>query len=206
MMKVSHIVNSVYTSRTYILTQEGSPSVWLIDCGDVPPIFDALSSMGGDLSIVKGVLLTHVHYDHIYGLSELKEMFPSLRVYTNEYGKMALADIRMNYSKYHNDPIAYDSEDVVTCDEGSVIELFDGVQAKVYHTPGHSPSCLTYEVGDYLFTGDAYIPGIKVVTTLKDGDKRKATESVERILRLAEGKTVFAGHEVTEELVEMNVM
>ena len=193
MLKVSHIVNSVFTSRTYILTQEGSRSVWLIDCGDVPPIVDMLSSLGGDSVIIKGVLLTHVHYDHIYGLPRLAEKFPSLRVYTNEYGKKALTDIRLNYSKYHNDPIVYESENVVTCDEGSVIELFDGVQAKVYHTPGHNPSCLTYEVGDYLFTGDAYIPGVKVVTTLKGGDKAKAAESVERILRLAEGKTVCAG-------------
>ena len=199
-MKVSHIVNSVFTSKTYILTQEGSRSVWLIDCGDAPPIVDMLSSMGGAF-IIKGVLLTHVHYDHIYGLPRLTEKFPSLRVYTNEYGKNALTDIRLNYSKYHNDPIVYESENVVTCDEGAVIELFDGVQAKVYHTPGHNPSCLTYEVGDYLFTGDAYIPGVKVVTTLKGGNKVEAAESVERILRLAEGKAVCAGHEVTEETI-----
>lgn len=201
MLELSHIVNSVFTSRTYILTQKGSSFVWLVDCGDVPPLMDMLSSMDGSSFQIKGVLLTHVHYDHIYGLPRLKEMFPSLRVYTNEYGKKALADIRMNYSKYHNDPIVYESENVVTCDEGPVIELFDGVQAKVYHTPGHSPSCLTYEVGDYLFTGDAYIPGIKVVTTLKGGDKVKAAESVERILRLAEGKEICAGHELTEETI-----
>ena len=198
MLKVSHIVNSVFTSRTYILTQDGSSYVWLVDCGDVPPLIEVLSSMGDDLSIIKGVLLTHVHYDHIYGLPRLKEKFPPLRVYTNEYGKKALTDIQLNYSKYHNDPIVYESENVVTCDEGSVIELFDGVQAKVCHTPGHNPSCLTYEVGDYLFTGDAYIPGVKVVTTFKGGNKVEAAESVERILRLAEGKTVCAGHEVTE--------
>lgn len=194
-MKVSYIVNSVFTSKTYFLTQEGNPSVWLVDCGDVPPIVDMLSSMGGAF-IIKGVLLTHVHYDHIYGLSRLTEKFPSLRVYTNEYGKNALTDIRLNYSKYHNDPIEYESENVVTCDEGTMIELFDSVQAKVYHTPGHNPSCLTYEVGDYLFTGDAYIPGIKVVTTFKGGDKVRAAESVERILQLAEGKVVCPGHKV----------
>lgn len=201
MLIFNHIVNSAFTSKTYILAQEGSSSVWLVDCGDVPPLMDVLSSMGSDLSIIKGVLLTHVHYDHIYGLLRLTEIFPSLRVYTNEYGKMALTDIRLNYSKYHNDPIVYESENVVACDEEAEIELFDGVQAKVYHTPGHNPSCLTYEVDDYLFTGDAYIPGVKVVTTLKGGDKVKAAESVERILRLAEGKTVCAGHEVTEETI-----
>ena len=195
MVKVSYIVNSVFTSKTYFLSQEGNPSVWLVDCGDVPPIVDMLSSMGGAF-IIKGVLLTHVHYDHIYGLPRLTEKFPSLRVYTNEYGKNALTDIRLNYSKYHNDPIEYESENVETCDEGTMIELFDGVQAKVYHTPGHNPSCLTYEVGDYLFTGDAYIPGIKVVTTFKGGDKVRAAESVERILQLAEGKVVCPGHKV----------
>lgn len=195
-MKISHIVNSVFTSRTYILTQEGSPSVWLVDCGDVAPLMDVLSSIGYDSPVIKGVLLTHVHYDHIYGLLRLTEEFSSLRVYTNEYGKNALMDIRLNYSKYHNDPIEYESENVVTCDEGTMIELFDGVQAKVYHTPGHNPSCLTYEVGDYLFTGDAYIPGIKVVTTFKGGDKVRAAESVERILQLAEGKVVCPGHKV----------
>ena len=201
MLKVNHIVNSVFTSKTYILTQEGSSYVWLVDCGDVAPLMDVLSSMVGDSSLIKGVLLTHVHYDHIYGLPRLTEMFPSLWIFTNEYGKKALTDIRLNYSKYHNDPIVYESENVITCDEGSEIELFDGVQAKVYDTPGHSPSCLTYEVGDYLFTGDAYIPGIKVVTTLKGGNKVEAAESVERILRLAEGKAVCAGHEVTEEAI-----
>ena len=89
-MTVSHIVNSVFTSRTYILAHEESLLAWLVDCGDVPPIVDVLSSLGGDSSIIKGVLLTHVHYDHIYGLLRLTERFPSLQIYTNEYGKNAL--------------------------------------------------------------------------------------------------------------------
>lgn len=68
----------------------------------------------------------------------------------------------------------------------------------MYHTPGHNPSCLTFEVGDYLFTGDAYILGIKVVTIFKGGDKKIAAESVERIIELAIGKITFPGHEVSE--------
>ena len=196
MLTILHIVNSVFTSRAYILSNDENKEFWLVDCGDVPPIVEILSSLGGDLSLLKGVLLTHVHYDHIYGLPRLTELYPDLKVYTNDFGVKALADERLNYSRYHNDPIVYESKNVVTCDERSIIDLFDGVSAKVYYTPGHNPSCLTYEVGDYLFTGDAYIPGIKVVTTFKGGDKQKAAESVERILRLAEGKIVCAGHEV----------
>ena len=196
MVSVKHIVNKVYASREYILSQEGSPSVWLVDCGDVPPIVDMLSSLGGSSFEIKGVLLTHAHYDHIYGLPRLTELFPPLRVYTNEIGKKALASERLNFSRYHEDPINYVLDNVVICDDGNEIDLFDGVKAVVHYTPGHNPACLTYEVGDYLFTGDSYIPGIKVVTNLPGGDKTLAAESVEKILRLAEEKMICPGHVV----------
>lgn len=196
MLKVSHVVNSVFTSKTYFLSEDGNTEFWVVDCGDIPPIVDSVSSFGGSSFVIKGVLLTHVHYDHIYGLPKLMELFPEMKVYTNDFGKMALADERLNYSKYHDDPIIIESENVTLCDEGAEIGLFDGVTAKVCYTSGHNPSCLTYEVGDYLFTGDAYIPGIKVVTTFKGGDKMKAAESVERIKTLAEGKIICPGHEV----------
>lgn len=73
--------------------------------------------------------------------------------------------------------------------------MYDGVNTVCYETPGHNPSCLTFEVGDCLFTGDAYIPDTPVVTVLPHADKAKARESVERILKLAEGKTVMPGHD-----------
>lgn len=194
MLKVSHIINSVFTSRTYILSEDGNTKVWLVDCGDVDVLMEQLSSRLGSSFSICGVLLTHVHYDHIYGLPKLMELFPEMKVYTNDFGKMALGDERLNFSKYHYDSIIIESENVTVCDEGTEIELFDGVAAKVYYTPGHNPSCLTYEVGEYLFTGDAYIPGVKVVTTFKGGDKMQAAESVERIKSLAEGKVICAGH------------
>ena len=53
---------------------------------------------------------------------------------------------------------------------------------------------VTFAVGEYLFTGDAYIPGVKVVTILPGGDKRTAAASVERIKQLAEGRVVCPGH------------
>lgn len=195
-IKISHIVNSVFTSRTYILSNVDNTKSWLVDCGDVLPIMDYMSSLGRDLRL-EGVLLTHVHYDHIYGLPRLAKIYPNIKVYTNEIGKQALANERFNYSKYHEDPIVFTESEIVICNEGTVINLFDGIQAKVYHTPGHNPSCLTYEIEDFLFTGDAYIPGVSIVTTLKGGDKKMAEASVGRIIKLSKGKTICPGHEIT---------
>ena len=47
-----------------------------------------------------------------------------------------------------------------------------------------------------IFTGDAYIPGCKVVMNFPHSNKALAQSSVERILRMAEGKVVMPGHEV----------
>lgn len=169
MIQVSHIENSVYSSRTYILSNDSGTEFWLVDCGDVPPLVDLISSIGGDPFRIKGVLLTHAHYDHMYGLPRLIERVPEVQVYTNEIGRKMLGSERLNMSKYHEDPIVVDAKNVLVCEDGSEIELFEGVTAKVHETPGHNPSCLTYEIGDYLFTGDSYIPGIKVVTNLPGG-------------------------------------
>lgn len=76
---VSHIVNSIFSSRTYILSEEGNTEFWLVDCGDIPPIVDLLSFIGGRPFGLKGVLLTHAHYDHIYGLPQLMELFPQVK-------------------------------------------------------------------------------------------------------------------------------
>jgi len=195
MLRVVHIVNTVFTSRTYILSNDENKEFWLVDCGDVPPIVDFFSSLEGNTFLMKGVLLTHAHYDHIYGLPRLTGLYPDLRVYTNEIGRKALTNSRLNMSKYHNDPIVYESENVVVCKEGDEIELFDGVYVKVYETPGHHPSCLTFGVENYLFTGDSYIPEEKVVTMLPGADKEMAGQSLERILKLAEGKVICPGHE-----------
>ena len=195
MLQVTHVVNSVFTSRTYILTFSGSNRCWLVDCGDVEPVTDKVSDLTGGSYQVCGVLLTHAHYDHIYGLPGLTELFPQIRVYTNGYGKKALANERINMSRYHEDPINYESDNVIACDEDDVIDLFEGVQAKVHYTPGHNPSCLTFEIDNYLFTGDAYIPGVAVVTNLPGGDKPLAAQSLARIQALAQGKTLCPGHE-----------
>ena len=195
MMKASHIVNTIFSSRTYILSGDKS-EFWIVDCGDVEPLMERLSAVGGKDYRIKGVLLTHAHFDHIYGLPRLTELFPGVKVYTNDFGRRTLADDKMNLSRYQGDRINYDSDHVVVVDEGAEIELFDGVVAKVYWTPGHHPSCLTFEVGDYLFTGDAFIPGCDVVTNLPGGDRKLAAQSVERIRCLAEGKVICGGHEM----------
>lgn len=192
-MVIKDITNSIFTSKTYVLTAGGAEAVWLVDCGDYGKVEEVV---GG--KAITGVLLTHAHFDHIYGLPELLEKHPACKVYTNESGCVALGDARLNLSRYHGTPVLVSPSSVYLCDEGDDIALFNGVSAHVYATPGHHPSCLCIQVGSYLFTGDSYIPGVKVVTNLPGANKQQAQESVTRIMELAKGKVLCAGHEVGE--------
>ena len=86
--------------------------------------------------------------------------------------------------------------EVAILHDGDIVNLFDGISLTVIATPGHNPSCLCFMVEDFLFTGDSYIPGVKVVTNLPGGSKKQAQESVERILKLAECCSICPGHQV----------
>ena len=140
------------------------------------------------------MFLTHSHFDHIYGINALHRAYLECRVYTAEYGKVALYDEKKNFSKYHESPFVYEGEDVLVFNDEESIELYPGINMKVYATPGHCSSCLTYVVGNWVFTGDSYIPDVKVVTKLSGGDCVSAKQSQDKILKLAEGKVVCAGH------------
>ena len=194
MLQIKEIVNSIFTSKTYILYKEGCGSAWLVDVGDVEPVFAFLKEKG---LTVAGVMITHGHFDHIYGLPSLAERFPACKVYTTEYGKESLASDKLNMSRYHESPMTYEGDNVVVVHEGDEMQLFEDEPSMVfYETPGHNPGCLTMVMGNVIFTGDAYIPGVKVSTQLPHADKELAQQSLERILRLAEGKRVFPGHKV----------
>ena len=166
-----------------------------MDIGDVEPVFTYLHDKG---LTVEGLFLTHAHFDHIYGLEALVEQYPDCKVYCTEYAKEALASDKLNMSKYHGTPINYEKDNVIVVHEGESMTLFeDEPQMVFYETPGHNPGCLTMVMGDVIFTGDAYIPGVGANTRLPRANKEQAKESLERILKLAERKTVLSGHDTT---------
>lgn len=197
-MLIYSAINSFFSSNTYILCKEVEHKAWLVDCGDIEPLQPLLMD-----KMLKGVLLTHAHFDHIYGLNDLLKLFPNTLVYTNESGKEALLDARKNMSLYHETPFIFEHpENIRIVDDGDEIMLDNVTTARVMATPGHHPSCLTYIIGDAIFTGDSYIPGTKVVTNLPKGDKRLAQESLDKIIQLAKGSTIYPGHPIDNKTYE----
>ena len=188
------IKNSLFNSATYILSNNTTKGALLIDCGDIEPIVSYVKNKHLDL---KGVLITHSHFDHIYGLNELVHKYPHCTLYTSQHGAEGLKNSKLNMSRYHDDvsEFIYYGEHIELLAEGQVIKL-GGETVRVIETPGHDWSCLTYQISNYLFTGDSYIPNTKPQYNFPKGNKRLYQLSEERILNLAKSKelTIMPGH------------
>lgn len=193
------VTNSLFSSMTYIIRMEGNEDIWIIDPGDTDSIFRVYES---DHLKIQGILLTHGHFDHIYGINSILDRYPNCMVYTNEYGRKMLQSDRLNMSKYHDSPyVIEDTSNVKTVRDQQAVKLFDSVDAIAVFTPGHNPSCITWIIGKFLFTGDAFIPGIKTVTKLPGGNKCEAYISEIQIKNLSIGRRIYPGHDLNSRTV-----
>lgn len=192
-LTVDFITNKVFNSRTYIISSTDCDRVWLVDCGDTDRALELIGEKN-----VEGVLLTHAHSDHIYGLEELIKRFPSVKIYTNVAGVEALQSPKMNLSHYHSeypDVLIEAPENIHILAEGDTVDVL-GYAVQVYETPGHAPSCITYIVDNMAFTGDAFIPETKVFTGFPQSNRKQAVETVERIKNLFSGYKIMSGHTI----------
>lgn len=192
-MVVKQIINTIHSSNTFLifLDSDKDDEAWLIDVGDNLPIMNNLNNN----TKIKGIFITHTHFDHIFGINEIIEKFPDSIVYTSENGKEGLYSDKQNYSRYHETPLIFQGKNIAILTEGQKVSLNNKINVEVLETPGHDWSCLTYQIGNYLFTGDSFIPNIKVVTTLRGGNKAESKKSLEKIKAIINDETlVCAGH------------
>lgn len=205
MVECTRIVNSWFSSNTYILSHSKYEDVWLIDPGDVLPVLEWLIRKGK--KSVAGILLTHAHFDHMYGINDILKAFPQSIVYTsNDYGMELLFDAKKNASQYTEmGSIVIDKEATIRYYEQEQF-LWPGIPIKVYRTPGHSDDSVCFIVENMLFTGDTLIKDVRTVTKLKTGSKEKLEESLREIEFLkGKGLLVHPGHEDIFSLDEYNI-
>ena len=195
MFDIIRHINSRFTSNTYIISHPQYENVWIVDPGDVQPIINWIDSNGK--KTVSGILLTHAHFDHIYGINNILDLYPQCVVYiANEYGKALLYDAKKNFSRYTEiGPIIIKEQAQVSFYKPEM-NLWPHVRMKVFLTPGHSDDSVCLQIDNMLFTGDTLIKDVRTVTKLKGGSVEKLKETVIFLSSLkGKGLTVHAGHE-----------
>lgn len=98
------------------------------------------------------VLETHAHADHLSGASWLRKRFEAASVIGEE-----IVDVQKSFKRIFDLSASFATDgsqfDRLVRD-GDVLEA-GTLRIGVITTPGHTPACVTYRIGDALFTGDA---------------------------------------------------
>ena len=193
---VHKIINSILQSCTYVLSQEGFDTVCLVDCGDIKPICDYLEKKE---KRVESVFLTHAHYDHVYGLKDLLVRYPDIKVYGNRLSLDGLEDDNFTLSYLYEDSF------MVSLDDKNAFPVIDnhpinvlGEDGYCIATPGHDVDCMTYIIGNMIFTGDSYNPHSEVFTKWTRSNADEAGRSMMKILNLISENhlIVYPGHQI----------
>ena len=179
-LQVERVVNLHFGSNTYLLTRLGSPNCLVIDPGDGADFqfADRVEKQGGRIEYA---LLTHEHFDHVSGLSAVKERW-SCQVICSRECSAAITDPTRNFSRYLvQRDVVCEKADLVCEDLGRSLDWW-GDRVRFIPTPGHSPGSICIAIENLLFTGDCLLPNVKRITKLPGGDKEALEKSLTLIL------------------------
>ena len=157
---------------------------------------DIVAAIANNNITIKGILLTHAHYDHITAVDILKGM-TNAASYCHESEKEILETPNFNLSSRTDKEINITPDNLFK--DGDVFR-FGNTALKVLHTPGYTPGGVCYydENNGNLFTGDTLFHEAVGRTDFPYGNHQELLESIRRqLLILPEDTKVYPGHDVS---------
>ena len=142
------------------------------------------------------IMETHAHADHLSGARRIRKRFPEAKIAIGA----KITQVQELFKGVFNLPEEFPTDgrqfDVLLDDE-EVIEA-GTLEIETMYTPGHTPACSTYDIGDAAFTGDAlFMPDFGTGRCdFPGGSAEDMYESVaERIYSLPDDYRTFVGHD-----------
>ena len=143
---------------------------------------------------VQWILETHVHADHLSAAPYLQQQLggrigigEKITVVQDTFGK-----IFNEGTEFQRDGSQFDR----LFREGDSFGI-GGLRGQVLHTPGHTPACMTYVVGDAAFVGDTlFMPDYGTARCDFPGGSAEALfASIQKILALPDATRIFVCHD-----------
>ncbi len=161
------------------------------DTGSADQIVDYVTAKGLK---VEWILESHVHADHLSAAPYLQEKLG---------GKIGIGEnivvVQDTFGKVFNEGTEFQRD-------GSQFDaLFAGgssfhigqMRGDVMHTPGHTPACMTYVIGDAAFVGDTlFMPDFGTARCdFPGGSSADLFASIQKILSLPDETRIYVGHD-----------
>ena len=190
-LKIGKMVLSVCATNCYFVYHEGQSKVILFDPADRGDyIYTTLKEKGFE---VDTILLTHGHFDHIWGCSKLRQL-SGAKVYALDKEEDVLMSADLNASELAGRACTVKANEFLK--DGQEIEVL-GFKIKVLATPGHTKGscCFYFEDDDILISGDTLFEESIGRTDLPTGSISELKRSItEKLALLPDDTKVFPGH------------
>lgn len=166
------------------------PASGIVDDGSVKELLEASNKLG---VTIEWVLETHVHADHLSGAPLIKRR-TGAKVAIGEHVREVQTIFRPIFGA---DDLKADGSDFDRLlKDGDRIEV-GGLNIEVIYTPGHTPACVSYKIGDAVFVGDTmFMPDYGTARTdFPGGDARQLYRSIHKLLSLPPDTRLFMCHD-----------
>ncbi len=143
---------------------------------------------------VEWILESHVHADHLSAAPYLQEKVggkigigKNITIVQDTFGK-----VFNEGTEFQRDGSQFDK----LFEEGDSF-MIGQLRGDVLHTPGHTPACMTYVIGDAAFVGDTlFMPDFGTARCdFPGGSSETLYQSIQKILALPDETRIFVGHD-----------
>lgn len=190
-MKIGRIVMGICQTNCYFLYKEGKNEVIFVDPADKGDVlYNKLKENGFS---VAGILLTHAHFDHIWGAETLRKL-SGAKIYAAKKEQELCGDAIKNVSDEFGRPCTIVPD--VYLEEGEEVTIA-GMTAKVIETPGHTVGscCYYFEKDKMLISGDTLFENCVGRTDFATGSFSVLVRSIkDKLFVLPDDVKVYPGH------------
>lgn len=191
MLKIGKIVMGSVQTNCYFIYKENDNKIIVVDPADRGEyLYNAFKEAGLE---VAAILLTHAHFDHIWGCNKLREL-SGVQVFASEDERELCESAKLNVSEDVGRPYTVSVDWYLRDGEKVTIE---DMEFTVIATPGHTQGscCYYFEKDNILVSGDTLFEGSVGRTDLPTGNGPTLSRSLKEKLMVLPAETlVFPGH------------
>ena len=193
---ITYLVSDPATGAAAVIDPvlDYDPAAARTDDASIVQVLDAVREQGLELKLI---LDTHAHADHLSGADEIRHRTGA---------PIGIGGHITKVQKVFG--ALFEAHDVTP--DGVVFDrlfadgerfMLGSIEVEVIHTPGHTPACVSYHIGDAVFVGDTlFMPDYGTARAdFPGGDARTLYRSIHRLLALPEATRMFVGHDYLPE-------